>query len=206
MAGERRARWPLRTRASVLLLPLIAACAEDPAREAEAFAAAWQAQAASLGALGARRAAEPPAPWEVPPPPGAVASARPAAARVPAPPAGGLEPLPVVPRAPAPAAAAELLGAPVETVLARLGIPSLRRQEGDAQVWLYAGRDCHLDLIFYPTASGLRVGHARARAGGVAQRSEGACLRELAGERPAPRRPPPRPAAEPSARAGGLAS
>ncbi|MCU0888194.1 MAG: hypothetical protein MUC64_09305 [Rubritepida sp.] len=190
-----------------MLLPALMACAEDPAREAEALTAAWQIHSASQGALGAPAPATAPAAF-----PAARLAAAPAlpvarplaSAPLPTPP--GLEPLPVVPRGPAPAASSELMGAPPEVLLARLGPPQLRRQEGDAQVWLYAGRGCQLDLILYPTPAGPRVAHAQARAGGVAQRTEGACLRELAAERPAPRRPAAPTSLEPAAAPDRLAS
>lgn len=73
-----------------------------------------------------------------------------------------------------------LTGSTPEEVLAMLGEPSLRRSEGPVAVWLYAAAGCQLDVMFYPGAAGLRVAHAQARAGGFAQRSEAACLRDLA--------------------------
>ncbi len=67
--------------------------------------------------------------------------------------------------------------------MAALGEPALRREEGGASVWLYSGAGCHLDIVLYPSregGGGLRVAHVQARAGGIAQRSEATCLRELA--------------------------
>ncbi|MCX7931044.1 MAG: hypothetical protein N2588_00680 [Rhodovarius sp.] len=83
---------------------------------------------------------------------------------------------------PAPAQASALAGHTPEAVLARLGEPALRRQEGSAHIWLYTAGGCQVDVIFYPGAGGLRVGFAQARAGGLAQRSEAACLRDVAAE------------------------
>jgi len=79
-----------------------------------------------------------------------------------------------------PASAAELLGAGPETLRRWLGEPALRRPEGGAEVWLYAGPGCALDLILYPGGHGLSVAHAAARAQGAEQRTEAACLDELA--------------------------
>ena len=62
-----------------------------------------------------------------------------------------------------------------------LGEPALRRPEGGAEVWLYAGPGCALDLILYPAGHGLSVAHAAARAQGAEQRTEAACLAEIAG-------------------------
>ncbi len=80
-----------------------------------------------------------------------------------------------------PRAASQLLGAGPEALVATLGEPVLRREEGGASVWLYSGAGCHLDIVLYPGRDGgLRVAHVQARAGGIAQRSEATCLRELA--------------------------
>ncbi|TCZ58681.1 hypothetical protein [Roseicella aquatilis] len=79
-----------------------------------------------------------------------------------------------------PGSAAELLQAGPETLRQRLGEPTLRRREGTAEVWLYTGEACALDLILYPAAGGLRVAHAAARASGTEPRTEAECLRELA--------------------------
>lgn len=82
-------------------------------------------------------------------------------------------------------AAAQLLGIAPEAVRRRLGEPSLRRAEGPAEIWLYAGDACALDLVLYPGPGGLRVGHAAARASGTESVTEADCLRDLAaGVRP----------------------
>ena len=81
-----------------------------------------------------------------------------------------------------PATAAELLGAGPEVLRRRLGEPALRRIEGTAEIWLYAGPACALDLVLYPErggGGGLRVAHAAARAAGAENRTESECLREL---------------------------
>ncbi len=58
---------------------------------------------------------------------------------------------------PRPTAATELLGARPDTVRRWLGEPALRRAEGTAEVWLYAGPGCALDLVLYPEHGGLRA-------------------------------------------------
>lgn len=86
-----------------------------------------------------------------------------------------------------PAVAAELLGLGPELLRRWLGEPALRRAEGQAEVWLYAGDACALDLVLYPEAGSgpgggmgrLRVGHAAARAIGAEPRTEAHCLGEL---------------------------
>jgi hypothetical protein len=80
-----------------------------------------------------------------------------------------------------PSSAADLLGAEPETLRRWLGEPALRRPEGGAEVWLYAGPGCALDLVLYPAEHGLSVAHAAARAQGAEQRTEAACLAEIAG-------------------------
>lgn len=85
----------------------------------------------------------------------------------------------------APTQAAQLLGAPPAALTRLLGPPRLRRAEGEAEIWLYQGAACHLDLVLYPAAGGgLRVAWAAARAGGVERRGEAACLRDLASASP----------------------
>lgn len=82
-----------------------------------------------------------------------------------------------------------LLGASPEMVRATLGEPLLRRSEGPAQVWLYAGGGCQVDIVLYTAESGPRVAHVQARAGGLAQRTEASCLRDIASQastRPGP--------------------
>jgi len=81
-----------------------------------------------------------------------------------------------------PTQAAQLLGQPPATVRRLLGEPSLRRNEGEAEIWLYQSTACHLDIMLYRdrTAPDLRVTYATARASGVERRTEATCLRELA--------------------------
>jgi hypothetical protein len=85
-----------------------------------------------------------------------------------------------------PAVAAQFLGLGPEALRRWLGEPALRRHEGTAEIWLYAGPACALDLILYPEGGRLRVSHAAARASGAEPRTEAHCLHELAG---APRLP-----------------
>ncbi len=86
----------------------------------------------------------------------------------------------------APTLAHQLLGLEPESLRRRLGEPSLRRSEGTAEVWLYAGPACALDLVLYPAAGRLRVAHASARASGAEPRTEAHCLQELAAGPAAP--------------------
>lgn len=92
-------------------------------------------------------------------------------------------PVPVPPvlaaAAPGPAAADQLLGLGPELLRRWLGEPSLRRAEGGAEVWLYAGTACALDLVLYPQSGRLRVAHASARAHGTEPRTEAGCLQDL---------------------------
>lgn len=96
------------------------------------------------------------------------------------------------PRAAAPVPqAASLLGATPEAVRAALGEPLLRRAEGAAQIWLYTGGGCQLDIVLYGGDAGPLVAHVQARAGGIAQRSEASCLRDIAAQAARPRGPSP---------------
>lgn len=128
----------------------------DGAQEAEAARALLDSQRASLNALGQPMPSMPDA--------AAPATTGPA------------------PRGRGPSAVAELLGAAPAAVIGRLGAPRLRRPEADAEVWLYSAGGCQLDLMFYTTPQGLRVMHAQARAGGLGQRTEAACLRDIAAQ------------------------
>lgn len=84
-----------------------------------------------------------------------------------------------------PATAAALLGADPEAVIGIFGAPLLRRSEGNAEIWLYAGPQCHLDIVFYPGEDGgaPRVAHAGARVEGDAPRGEAECLAGIARRR-----------------------
>ena len=81
-----------------------------------------------------------------------------------------------------PTHAGAMMGSSPERVMEWLGEPELRRMEGPVAIWLYSGSACQLDILFYPTAEGLRAAHVQARAGSLAQRTETACLRDLAGQ------------------------
>ncbi len=96
------------------------------------------------------------------------------------------------PAAPRTDASSGLIGATPEALRATLGEPLLRRSEGPAQIWLFAGGGCQLDIVLYAGETGPRVAHIQARAGGLAQRSATACLRDISAQAT---RPPPRPAA-----------
>lgn len=83
--------------------------------------------------------------------------------------------------------AGALLGQTPDRLRARLGEPDLRRAEGQAEVWRYSAPHCHLDLVLYPEAGVLRVGHAAARAAGLTARSEAECLADIAARPARPR-------------------
>ncbi len=85
-----------------------------------------------------------------------------------------------LPRGPAPSDSAAFLGATPDTLRRWLGEPRLMRLEGEAQVWLYQGANCHFDLVLYPDRGALRVAYAAARASGTERRTETACLADLA--------------------------
>jgi hypothetical protein len=146
----------------LLLLPvlgLLGACAA-PEERADALRQAFETSRASLAPLAATPVSMPPVSMPV--------TAEPAAAR--------------------PAAAAQFLGLGPEALRRWLGEPAFRRHEGTAEIWLYAGAACALDLILYPEGGRLRVSHAAARASGTELRTEAHCLHELAGSpRPADR-------------------
>ncbi len=155
----------------VLILALPAACAQGPGQDAAALAEALENSRATLAAN---------TPRELLPPPSAPARPRAQPARLrPPEDAPGTRPV----------STAQLLGAVPEALRRWLGEPTRRRTEGGAEVWLYAGQDCALDLILYREAGSLRVAHAAARANGAAPQTEGGCLRQLsaaAAARPVP--------------------
>lgn len=146
-------------------MPLLAGCVANSAREDEAALALLGSQRASLTALGQPGASVSPASI-------APASIAP----------GGTNPRANAPPARGPGAVTELLGAAPAGVIGRLGAPRLRRREADAEVWLYSAGGCQLDVMFYATPQGLRVMHAQARAGGLGQRTEAACLRDISAQ------------------------
>lgn len=85
---------------------------------------------------------------------------------------------PALPRVPPPEKVMDLLGGSPEQLLAVFGTPILRRRDGDAESWLYAGgSDCKLDLVFYRDGERLKLTLAQTR--GEAK-AEGACLRQIA--------------------------
>jgi hypothetical protein len=52
-----------------------------------------------------------------------------------------------------------------------------------AAVWLYSTGGCQLDVVLYPgPQGGPQVAHVQARAGGLAQRTEASCLRDIASQ------------------------
>lgn len=146
-------------RFSFLLLPLLIACSS--AEDGAAVRSTLDNHRASLRVLGASTA---------PAGPRLASAAAPVSAAVP----GRLG------EGPAPRQASQFMGAAPETVLSALGEPSLRRDEAGASVWLYASGGCQLDIVLYPGAGGPRVAHVQARAGGLVQRTEAACLRDIA--------------------------
>ena len=81
-------------------------------------------------------------------------------------------------RVPPPVKIIDLLGNSPDQLLAVFGTPILRRRDGDAESWLYAGGpDCKLDLVFYRDGDRLKLTLAQTR--GEAK-AEGACLRQIA--------------------------
>lgn len=151
-------------------LPLLAlgCAAEGPEEAAAAMRDALASAQASLARAGA---APPAAPGDAAPhrPPPALPAALPQPG---APRARGTAP---------PGTAAALMGARAEDLRRMLGEPSLRRPEGDAEIWLYEAPACRLDVILYAQAGRLVVAHAAARAlaeGGAV--TEAACLSAIA--------------------------
>jgi hypothetical protein len=181
-APRRRFAGPLRGRflaASALLLAAVVpvACGggrRDGARLAALEAGIASAQA-SLATLSA--AAPPPAPpW----PSGGVPAAWTAGA-------GAATPVAFAAPAPAgsrPLAVSGLLGAGPDALLRWFGEPDLRRPEGGgAEVMLFLGPGCALDVVLYADTAargGMRgVAHAAARAEGAAAVTEADCLRGI---------------------------
>jgi hypothetical protein len=159
---------------------LLGACAQTPGREAAALASALENSRATLAAN------MPGGP--LPQPALARPRAQPARLRT-SDEAPGTRPV----------ATAQLLGAVPDALRRWLGEPTRRRAEGGAEIWLYAGQDCALDLVLYREAGALRVAHAAARASGAAPQTEGACLRQIsaaAGARPVPAAGDPGPASQ----------
>lgn len=82
-----------------------------------------------------------------------------------------------------PAAASVLQGADPDALRRWFGEPDLRRPEGDAEVLLFLGPGCALDVVLYAETGGARkrVAHAAARAEGAAAVTEAECLRGIGG-------------------------
>jgi hypothetical protein len=152
--------------AALLLAAAVpAACGEgrDRARVAALEAGIASAQA-SLAALSVATPSAPPPSF------GSPAPARPAAAEA-ARLSAGAKPI----------AASGLLGAGPDALRRWFGEPDLRRPEGDAEVLLFLGSGCALDVVLYADGVGAkRVDHAAARADGPAAVTEAECLRGIA--------------------------
>lgn len=162
-------------RAALLLTLLLPACAERP----EEVAAAMRQAAATARASMAAAGATPAAPWASA---SATAGAAPLQSTAARPPVG-----PRLRGAGAPSAAAALVGASAAEARRMLGEPSLRRPEGEAEIWLYEAAECRLDLVLYPERGAPVVAHAAARAHGAAAVTEAACLAAIAADPGAPR-------------------
>jgi hypothetical protein len=152
-----------RTACSLSALALLAACAGTPVLDRQAVLdevlASYRANLAGMRPLDAPPLADA-APGEAPQP-----AAMPALSGV-------------------PTQAVQLLGQPPATLRQVLGEPRLRRQEGEAEIWLYQSPFCHLDVMLYrDNGAEPRVTYATARAAGAERRTEAACLQELASQR-----------------------
>lgn len=151
--------------AAMVLAAFPAACG---ARREDARLAALEAgmasARASLSVLSSPAPSAPPATVAAAPPPPAfrVALPRPS-------PAAGARPL----------SASELVGAGPDALRRWFGDPDLRRPEGDADVMLFLGSGCALDVVLYAEAGAKRVAHAAARADGPAAVTEADCLRGI---------------------------
>jgi hypothetical protein len=80
-----------------------------------------------------------------------------------------------------------LLGVAPSALSARLGAPSFKRTEPDAEVWQYGGAACSLFVYFYKTDDGALAStyvDARKATGGAADAS--ACLADVVAKRAAP--------------------
>lgn len=80
-----------------------------------------------------------------------------------------------------------LLGVAPSALSARLGPPSFKRTEPDAEVWQYGGAGCALFIYFYKTGGGALASSyvdARKTTGGAADAS--ACLADVAARRSPP--------------------
>jgi hypothetical protein len=177
LPGPLRNRRALAAAATLLAAAAVpVACGESRERARLAALEAGIASAqASLFALSAGAPTPPPLPPLLG---GAQPSFRPvgAASAVAATAAGA--PFPVGSR---PLAASGLLGAEPDALRRWFGDPDLRRPEGDAEVQLYLGPSCALDVVLYAEGGGMRVFHAVARAEGAAAVTEAECLHGIGG-------------------------
>jgi hypothetical protein len=83
----------------------------------------------------------------------------------------------------APANVAVLINEGPDQVVAELGRPILKRGENGGEVWLYANANgCSLDVVLFPSSSGLKVAHATTRTPPTL--SEEACLQAIADAAP----------------------
>jgi hypothetical protein len=75
------------------------------------------------------------------------------------------------------ATGAALAGMSAENLRALWGEPTLKRSEGDAQMWQYGGTGCALLIYLYPGATTLTVTHAEAVPGGPDAAAVEACAK-----------------------------
>ena len=178
-----RSAGPFQNRRALAAAAVLFAAAAVPVacgeRREQARLAALEAGIASAQAsLLALSAGAPPAPLPPSPPSllgGAPSSFRPVGAASAA--GAAVASLPVGSR---PFAASGLLGAGPDALRRWFGDPDLRRPEGDAEVQLYLGPGCALDVVLYAEGGGgMRVSHAVARAEGAAAVTEAECLRGI---------------------------
>jgi hypothetical protein len=76
-----------------------------------------------------------------------------------------------------PATGAALAGMSADNLRALWGEPTLKRSEGDAQMWQYGGSGCALLIYLYPGATALTVTHAEAVPGGPDAAAVEACAK-----------------------------
>ena len=179
---EPRISGPLRLRRAVLAAAALFAAAAVPVacgeRREQARLAALEAGIASAQAsLSALSAGAPPAP----PPPSLLGGAPPSSHPVGAASAAAGAAVASFPGGSRPFAASGLLGAGPDALRRWFGDPDLRRPEGDAEVHLYLGPSCALDVVLYAEGGGMRVFHAVARAEGAAAVTEAECLHGIGG-------------------------
>ncbi len=126
-------------RAALLLSCLVPGCAAGP--DEAAVTAMHQALAMTRASLATVAPGPAAAPSPAPPPAQAATSRLPAGPRLRG--------------AGAPRATGALVGMPAAEARRMLGEPSLRRAEGEAEIWLYEVAECRLDLVLYPERGAL---------------------------------------------------